>query len=83
VLCPIGEDKEAEKRLSFEEMIKLSRNASGTGHPSCWSLAPATDEKALPHIVKNEHEHVVVEFILPLKGGAMAAGMIVVGKTEG
>jgi hypothetical protein len=25
----------------------------------------------------------VVEFILPLKGGAMAAGMIVVGKTEG
>jgi len=83
VLCPIGEEKDPEKRLSFEEMMKLSRNASGTGHPSCWSLAPATDEKALPHIVKNEHEHVVVEFTLPIKDGAMAVGMIVVGKTEG
>lgn len=83
VLCPVAEDRDPEKKLSFEEMMKMSRNASGTGHPSCWSLVPATDEKGLPHIVKNEHEHVVVEFMLPIKGGAMAAGLIVVGKTEG
>jgi hypothetical protein len=83
ILCPIGEESNPQKRLTFDEMIKLSRNASGTGHPSCWSLMPATDEKGLPRIVTNEHEHVVVEFTLSTKAGPLAIGMVVVGKTEG
>ena len=83
VLCPVGEDGDPQKRLSFDEMMKLSRNASGTGHPSCWSLVPATEEKGLPRIVSNEHEHVVVEFTLATKSGPLAMGMIVIGKTEG
>jgi len=83
VLCPLGEDGDPNRRLSFEEMMKLSRTASGTGHPSCWSLAPATDEKNLPHIATNEHEHVVIEFNLPTSGGPIAVGLVVVGKTEG
>ena len=83
ILCPVGEDGDPQKRLSFDEMMKLSRNASGTGHPSCWSLVSATEEKQLPRIVTNEHEHVVVEFTLATKSGPLAIGMIVVGKTEG
>ncbi|NDD62974.1 MAG: hypothetical protein EBZ36_03185 [Acidobacteria bacterium] len=83
VICPLTEDADPEKRLSFDEMMKLSRGASGTGHPSCWSLAPASDPANLPHIVRNEHEHVVIEFNLPTKGGPIAVGMVVVGKTEG
>jgi hypothetical protein len=83
VLCPLGEDGDPSRRLSFEEMMKLSRTASGTGHPSCWSLAPATNTANLPHIGTNEHEHVVIEFNLPTSGGPIAVGMVVVGKTEG
>lgn len=83
ILCPIGDDSNPNRKLSFDEMMKLSRSASGTGHPSIWSLAPATDEKNLPHIVRNEHEHVVVEFQLPTRNGVLAIGMVVVGKTEG
>jgi hypothetical protein len=84
IFCPITDDTDPKKQFSFDEMIKLSRGASGTGHPSIWSLVAASDEKNLPHIARNEHEHVVVEFQLRTSSGAvMAVGLIVVGKTEG
>jgi hypothetical protein len=83
LLCPITEDKDPNTRLKPEELIRLSRRASGTGHPSVWSLTTATSDKDLPRIVKNEHEHVILETQLPTKSGPLAVGLIVIGKTEG
>lgn len=83
LICPAAEDTDPNKALSFDDLMKLSRTAAGTGHPSSWSLVQATDEKNLPRIVTNEHHHVIVETKMSIKGGSLAIGLIVVGKTEG
>ena len=83
LLCPIGEDKDPATQLKTEDLVKLSRNASGTGHPTVWFVAPATSDKDLPKVVKNEHEHVILETRITTKSGPLAIGLVVIGKTEG
>lgn len=78
----VAEDKDTAA-LSFDEMIKLSRNASGTGHPSPWNLLPATSNEGLPKIVKNDVEHIILEVKVTTKSGPLVIGMVVIGKTEG
>src|SRR5262245_35518663 len=83
LLCPVGEDKDPNTQLKNEDLIKLSRNASGTGHPTVWFVAPATSDKDLPKVVKNDHGHVIMETRITTKSGPLAVGMIVIGQTEG
>lgn len=83
LISSIADDKDPNKQLTLEELLKLSRAASGSSHPSPWSLVPATADKDLPKVVTNEHEHVILEAKLPTKSGALAIGLIVVGRTEG
>ncbi len=83
LLCPINEDKDPNVQIKSEDLIKLARTAAGTGHPSPWSLAPPTSDKDLPRIVKNEHEHVILETKISTKSGPVAIGFIVIGRTEG
>ncbi len=83
LLCRAADDASPAKQLSFDEMIKMSRAASGTGHPSSWSLAAPTDEKNLPRIVRDEHEHAIIEMTIPTKSGPVAVALTIVGKTEG
>lgn len=78
----VAEDKDIAT-LSFEDMVKLSRNASGTGHPSPWNLLPATASEGLPRVIKNDVEYVIVEVKVTTKSGPLSIGMIVVGKTDG
>jgi hypothetical protein len=82
MLCLPTDDKDP-KDLPPAEVIKLSRVASGAGHPSPWALTfPTANEKDMPKLVTNEHEHVILEMKLPTKNG-LAVGLIVVGKAEG
>jgi hypothetical protein len=83
LLCTVGEDKDPGAQLKTEDLVKLSRNASGTPHPTVWFVAPATSEKDLPKVVKNDHEHVILETKISTKSGALAIGLIVIGQTEG
>ncbi|MGE0127778.1 MAG: hypothetical protein AB7U82_06845 [Blastocatellales bacterium] len=83
LLCPVGEDKDPNTQMKTEDLLKLSRNASGTGHPTVWLIVPATSDKDLPKIVTNEHEHTILETKLSTKSGPLAIGLIVIGKTEG
>lgn len=70
------------KDLPAAEVIKLSRTASGTGHPAPLALAfPTSGEKELPKIVTDEHERVTLETKLKLKTGELAIGLIVAGKS--
>jgi hypothetical protein len=71
------------KDLAPAEVIKLSRGASGAGHPAPLALAfPTTDEKAMPKLVAGEHSHITLDIKLKLKSGELAVGFIVVGKTS-
>jgi hypothetical protein len=83
LLCPIGEDKDPNTQLKTEDLMKLSRNASGTGHPTAWFVGKATSDKDLPKVVKNDHEHVILETRVTTKSGPLAIGLIVIGQTEG
>ena len=84
LICPAADDKDPNAAMKMEEMLKLSRAAAGAGHPSPWYFGMATSaEKDLPKIVKNEHEHVILETTLKTKSGSIAIGLIVIGRTEG
>ncbi len=84
LISPAADDKDPNAAMKIEDLLKLSRAASGSGHPSPWFFGAATSaEKELPKIVKNEHEHVILEMKLTTKSGLMPIGMVIVGKTEG
>jgi hypothetical protein len=80
---PAAEDKDPAAQLKTEDLFKVSRIATGTGHPSVWSLVQVSSNEGLPKVVKNDHEHVILETKIPTKSGELAIGLIVVGKTEG
>lgn len=84
LICPAADDKDPNAAMKMEDMLKLSRAAAGAGHPSPWFFGMATSaDKELPKIVKNEHEHVILETRLTTKSGPIAIGLIVIGRTEG
>jgi hypothetical protein len=83
LLCPVGEDKDPSAQLKTEDLLKLSRSASGTGHPTVWFVGQATSDKDLPKVVKDDQEHVILETKISTKSGPLAIGMVVIGKTEG
>lgn len=83
LLCPASEDKDPATQLKSENLLKMSRSASGTGHPTVWFVGQATSDKDLPKVVKNEHGHVILETRIATKSGPLAIGLIVVGQTEG
>jgi hypothetical protein len=83
LLCPAAEDKDPATQLKTEDLLKLSRNASGTGHPTVWYVEQATSDKDLPKIVKTEHGHVILETKISTKSGPLAVGMTIIGQTEG
>ncbi|MFN0107342.1 MAG: hypothetical protein ACKVZH_00685 [Blastocatellia bacterium] len=84
LICPAADDKDPNAAMKMEEMLKLSRAAAGGGHPSPWYFGMATSaDKELPKIVKNEHEHIVLETKLKTKSGVISIGLIVIGRTEG
>ncbi len=80
---PVADDKDPAVKFSNDDLLKLSRNASGTGHPSVWSMVKTSSNEGLPKIAKNEHEHIILETKIATKSGDLAIGLIVVGKTEG
>src|SRR5262249_6371699 len=83
LLCPVGEDKDPSTQLKTEDLVKMSRNASGTGHPTVWFVGPATSDKDLPKIIKDDHEHVILETKITTKSGPLTIGLIIIGQTEG
>jgi len=84
LLLPAADDKDPSAQMKVDEMLKLSRAASGSTHPSPWFLSAATSaDKELPKVVRNEHEHVILETKLTTKSGPLPIGMVIVGKTEG
>ncbi|HQR34543.1 MAG TPA: hypothetical protein PLK30_17515 [Blastocatellia bacterium] len=84
LICPAADDKDPNAALKMEDLLKLSRTAAGAGHPSPWYFGMATSaDKDLPKIVKNEHEHVILEAKLNTKSGPLSIGLVIIGRTEG
>lgn len=83
LLAPVDQDQDPSAKIVADKLLKLSRAAAGSAHPSPWSLVPVSDSKNLPRVIKNEHDHIILQTKLNTRAGPINIGMIVFGKTEG
>lgn len=72
----------SDAAISTDDLLKLSRKASGTGHPSVWSLVPADSAPATVPAIAHQQEDTdlwIVYFQAPLPTPAKM-GLVVVGR---
>jgi len=83
LLGPAASDTDIDKPLTFDAVVKLSRQASGTGHPAILSLSPATETKSEPAAFQDDQGHWVLQVkVEPSGGPSFSMGIVLVGKTE-
>ena len=83
VLSPASADTAVEKNLSFDEMVALSRQASGTPHPAFLVMSAVYDSQNLPAVAKDDLGNWDLQLKLQGEGGEIPIGITVVGKWEG
>ncbi len=89
LLVPVAQDTDPTKPLKFEDAVKLSRAASGTGHPAILSLDPADGAPGtLPGAFKDDSGNWAIAAKTQVKPGGGAATdltmvIVLVGKYQG
>ncbi|HTS70740.1 MAG TPA: hypothetical protein VMO17_17280 [Terriglobia bacterium] len=81
-LAPVAADKDPDKTLSFDDVVKLSRQASGTPHPG-FLVGAQVNGDTFPAIAKDDSGHWNVQMKGQGKSGDLPLAMTVVGKWEG
>jgi hypothetical protein len=81
-LAPVPADKELDKTLSFDELVKLGQLASGTPHPAFLVMAPVTGD-TFPSLVKDDYGNWNLEIKLHGQSGDLPVALTLVGKWEG
>jgi hypothetical protein len=79
VMTPAADDKDPNATPGFDELMAMSKKASGTPHPAVLSLEPPAGGSATPGVAK-EGDH---DWVLSVKVGDTPLALIVVGKAEG
>lgn len=88
LLSPAAADKNPDDITDFQELVNLSKKASGTNHPSPLNLALPAAEQA-PAFRETDEGHAVLETKVkakPAGGGAevdFRLGVVLIGKAEG
>jgi hypothetical protein len=85
LLVPAAEDKkDADAVMSTEEVVGLSRKASGTNHPAVINMAPPPAAPSNAILEKDDLDHWVLKVKSQSKPAAdLPIGIIVVGHAEG
>ena len=85
LLIPLSEDSRApDAHLTSEELVELSKKASGTHHPTVINLAFPPDSVERPLLEKDDSDHWILS--LPLgreSGGQSPLSIIVHGQAAG
>jgi hypothetical protein len=79
---PVSADQDPDKILSFNDLVKLSRQASGTPHPALLVGAPANGD-TFPSIAKDDAGNWNLQIKGHGSGGDMPLGFTVVGHWQG
>src|SRR5713226_4702730 len=77
VMIPAADDTEPNAKPGFDDLMKMSRKASGTPHPAVLSMSASSNAK-FPEL-KKEGES---DWVLHAKIGDLPVAVIVVGKVE-
>jgi hypothetical protein len=78
LLIPAASDSNPESAYKFEELVKLSREVTGTQHPAPLAMvqAPAGDE---PAVSKDNEDHWIFSSKLQAGGSSLAVALVVKG----
>jgi hypothetical protein len=77
LLSPVAADQDPAAALTYEQAVDLSRKASGTRHPLVLFLAAPESGAKFPSVAQHGGRQT-----LQVKSGAVAMGIIFVGKAE-
>lgn len=90
LLSPAGEDTRGNEKLSFDALLKLSRQATGTGHPAVFSLVQVNIAfKTFPALSQDDEALCILQASLhgkPAAGGAeqgFPLAVILIGSAQG
>lgn len=79
VLVPLADDKDAKAIANIDDLMKMSRKASGTPHPAVLSIYAGSGGGKVPELKKEGDS----DWVLQVKIGELPVSVIVVGKVEG
>jgi hypothetical protein len=78
LILPPGSDPDPNAQMKFQDMVSLSRKATGTQHPGPLSLVQP--DKTVPGINKDDQDHWIVSANLTLSSGdKLPIGLVVKG----
>lgn len=77
LMSPVSADTQISQTLKVEDLIKLSKQASGTAHPAILSLIPVSQGAAFPSVVQDDQGHWAVQV---KAGGSLPMALILVGQ---
>ena len=85
LLIPAGEDnKDPDAEMAFNDVVALSRKATGTNHPANLLMSLPPDSLKEPTLEKDDMNHWVLKLKVPQKpSGELFLGIVVVGQYEG
>jgi hypothetical protein len=82
LLCPAATDSDLGTALKFDDLVKLSRQASGTPHPGFLLGVPVNGD-SFPAVVKDDQGRWNLQVKVHGSGGDLPFAFTVVGKWEG
>ena len=78
LIMPPGSDSDPNAQLKFQDMVSLSRKATGTQHPGPLSLVQP--DKTVPGISKDDQDHWIFSANLTLSSGSkLPIGLVIKG----
>lgn len=80
LLLPPGSDSDPAAQFKFQELVALSRKATGTNHPGPLSLVQA--DSTMPGLSHDDQDHWVFSFKLPVGNEEIPVGLIVKGVAQ-
>jgi hypothetical protein len=78
VMTPVAEDKDPNATPAFDDLMAMSKKASGTPHPAVLSMEVPAGGAAAPGFAK-EGEH---DWAITVKIGDASVSLILIGKAE-
>ena len=80
LLVPPGADPDPDRTYTFEALVDLSRQVTGTKHPAPLNLLPA-DTKNLPLVTKDSEDHTILSFNLKTQSTDLPLSLVIKGTT--
>jgi hypothetical protein len=80
LLVPTAADSDPNATFNFDQMVGLSRQATGKKHPAPMNLVPP-DAKQYPSVFNDNEEHTILAFKVKSQSGEVSFALVVNGTT--